>query len=222
MSEIFGKTWEFFGKLSEIFFRTWEIFSHKWESPKNRPQRNGFAKPLARVTRARITGIFIFLLSQPSHERWFLPRNRLKMFPKRKRLHKKTHPLFCREMVKVVKAKNQICRGRRAWRVHARNWCSFFSSDEQEKKERSIKVFLENSCHHAARSCEMWKVEAHPWCNEWMFWVEVWQQTNPKEGKRRGEWRRIRLNHCDFWNVKGLMVFFLFENLCFLLALIQT
>ena len=107
MSEIFWKTWEFFGKLSEIFFRTWEIFSHKWESPKNRPQRNGFSKPLARVTRARITGIFIFSLSQPSHERWFLPRNRLKMFPKRKRLHKKTHPLFCWEMVKVVKAKKQ-------------------------------------------------------------------------------------------------------------------
>lgn len=140
MSEFFGKTWEFFGKLSEIFFRTWEIFSHKWESPKNRPQRNGFAKPLARVTRARITGIFIFSLSQPSHERWFLPRNRLKMFPKRKRLHKKTHPLFCREMVKVVKAKNQISRGRRAWRAHARNWHPFFT--RWARKEGNVKKSL--------------------------------------------------------------------------------
>lgn len=73
-----------FWKTLGDFFWTWEIFSHKWESPKNRPQRNGFAKPLARVTRARITGIFIFSLSQPSHNRWFWAKNRPKMYLKRK------------------------------------------------------------------------------------------------------------------------------------------
>ena len=61
-----------------------------------------------------------------------------------------------------------------------------FLSDEREKKERSKKVFLENSCHHAARSCEMWKVVPHPWGNEWMFRVEVWQQANPKGGEEEG------------------------------------
>ena len=81
-----------------------------------------------------------------------------------------------------------------------------FSSDEQEKKERSKKVFLENSCHHAARSCEMWKVVPHPWRNEQMFRVEVWQQANPKEGKRRGggmtsdKAKSLRFLKCERFN----------------------
>lgn len=61
-----------------------------------------------------------------------------------------------------------------------------FLSDEQEKKERSKKVFLENSCQHATRNWKWWKAVVHPWRNGQMFRVEVWQQANPKGGEEEG------------------------------------
>ena len=55
------------------------------------------------------------------------------------------------------------------------------------RKEGKVKkVFLENSCHHATRNWKWWKGVDHSWCNGRMFRVEVWQQANPKEGKKRG------------------------------------
>ena len=91
------------------------------------------------------------------------------------------------------------------------------------KKAGKVKIaLLENSSHHATHNRKWWEAVVHPWRNEQMFRVEVWQLANPKGGEEEGGRRKIRLIHCDFWNVKGLMVFFRFARGRFLLALIQS